>query len=60
MKKEIFIPHHIWISRKHKKAIRKLTSAEIMPHDKAFVWSPDQSLADDCRLIEEYIEEAAQ
>lgn len=57
---QILIPHHIWIDRAHKKAIRRVTSAVILPHDKPFVWSGDESLAHDCRLITEYIKARGQ
>lgn len=59
MIKQILIPHHIWIDRKHKRNIRKLTNASIMPHDKPFVWSSCDDLQSDCRLIEQYIKARA-
>lgn len=47
MIKQILIPHHIWIDRKHKKEIRKLTDASIAPHDKPFVCSSCDDLQSD-------------
>ena len=56
MTRVIYIPRPVWLQRSHRKAIYGLTSAKVLPHDKATVEANCEGSEDDCRIIREYIE----
>lgn len=55
MNRAIYIPRPVWLQKGHKKAIKALTGAVVLPHDKATVEANSDSLEEDCRIIREYI-----
>lgn len=56
MSHEIRIPRAVWLQKGHLKAIKRLTSANVLPHDKSTVEANSECLNDDCQIIREYIE----